>query len=439
MIRSILLAGVVVALGTGAGMAATEITWWHAMGGANGDELNKIVDQFNKSQTDYHVTAVFKGTYPETMTGAIAAFRAHQQPAIVQVFEVGTETMMAAKGAIYPIFQLMKDQGQSFDPKAYLPAVTSYYSDTDGNMLSFPFNSSSAVMYYNKDAFKKAGLDPEKPPVSWADVESDSKKLLSSGATKCGFTSGYAATWIGLEQFSAIQDVPFGTLQNGFGGLDTKFSFNGPIQVQHFEDFKKWQDEGVFKYPGPESGTDDKPLFYSQTCGILLESSAARADILKNTKFDVGVAPLPYYPTGGNVPMNSIIGGASLWVLQGQSPDVYKGVAAFMTYLSKPEVQAEWSQFTGYLPITTAAYQLGQQQGYYQKNPGSDVAIKQMTRKTPDANSKGIRFGNMAQVRDVIDDEFEQMLAGKKTAKQALDEAVTRGNGILRAFQGANQ
>jgi sn-glycerol 3-phosphate transport system substrate-binding protein len=439
MIRTILAAGMLVALGTSTSLAATEITWWHAMGGANGDELNKIVDQFNKSQSDYHVKAIYKGTYPETLTAAIAAFRAHQQPAIVQVFEVGTGTMMAAKGAIYPVYQLMKDEGEPFDPKSYLPSVTGYYSDTNGNLLSFPFNSSTPVMYYNKDEFKKAGLDPDVPPKTWADLVTDSQKLLSSGAAKCGFTTGWPS-WVQLENLSAIHNKPYGTKANGFGGLDTEFTFNGPLQARHWDNLKKWQDEGIFKYGGPVGGDDAPPLFYTGTCAIYMNSSASRADVLKNAKgFSVGVGPLPYYADVIDKPLNSIIGGASLWVLQGQSQDVYKGVAKFFTYLSSPEVQAEWSQFTGYLPITTAAYDLGKSQGYYEKNPGSDVAIKQMTRATPTENSKGVRFGNLTQERDIVDSELEQVLAGKKTGQQALDEAVKRGDEILRAFQAANE
>jgi sn-glycerol 3-phosphate transport system substrate-binding protein len=243
-----------------------------------------------------------------------------------------------------------------------------------------------------------------------------------------------------LENLSAIHNKPYGTKANGFGGLDTEFTFNGPLQARHWDNLKKWQDEGIFKYGGPVGGDDAPPLFYTGTCAIYMNSSASRADVLKNAKgFSVGVGPLPYYADVIDKPLNSIIGGASLWVLQGQSQDVYKGVAKFFTYLSSPEVQAEWSQFTGYLPITTAAYDLGKSQGYYEKNPGSDVAIKQMTRATPTENSKGVRFGNLTQERDIVDSELEQVLAGKKTGQQALDEAVKRGDEILRAFQAANE
>lgn len=419
--------------------AQTEIAWWHAMDAELGKKLEEIANGFNASQTEFKVVPSYKGTYPETLTAAIAAFRANEQPAIVQVFEVGTGTMMAAKGAVYPVYKLMADNGEAFDPAAFLAPVTGYYSDTEGNILSMPFNSSTPIMYYNKDVFEKAGLDRETPPKTWAEIEAFSKKIVESGAAKCGFTTGWVS-WVQLENLSAIHDQPYGTLDNGFGGLATEFTFNGDVQVKHWENLKKWADEGLYQYGGPVGGADAPPKFYAQECAIYMNSSASRAGVINNAKdFEVGFAPLPYYDDVTTDPKNSIIGGATLWALNGKDPAVYKGVAQFFTYLSKPDVQAAWHQATGYLPITNAAYDLGKEQGYYEQNAGSDVAIMQITRGTPSANSKGIRFGNLTQVRTVVDEEFEALLAGNKTAKEALDAAVARGNQILRDFEAANQ
>ena len=423
----------------GPAMAQTEVQWWHAMGGELGAKLEAIAADFNGTQKDYKIVPVYKGSYPETLTAAIAAFRAKEQPAIVQVFEVGTGTMMAAKGAVYPVYKLMADQGKTFDTSAYLGPVVGYYSDPQGNVLSLPFNSSTPIMYYNKDVFAKAGLNPEVAPKTWADVEAFSKKIVDSGAAKCGFTTGWVS-WVQLENLSAIHDRPYGTRENGFAGLDTEFAFNGDVQVKHWENLKKWADAGLFQYGGPVGGNDAPPKFYTQECAIYMNSSASRAGVINNAKdFKVGFAPLPYYDDVIAEPKNSIIGGATLWVLNGRKDTEYKGVAAFFDYLSSAEVQAEWHQATGYLPITNATYDLGVTQGYYAANPGSDVAIQQITRGTPTANSKGIRFGNLTQVRDVIDSEFEALLGGQKTAKAALDSVVTRGNAILRDFEAANK
>lgn len=432
------LIGLTAALSSGASFAATEVSWWHAMGGELGTKLEQIVTGYNESQSTYHVTPVYKGSYAETMTAAIAAFRANEQPDIVQVFEVGTGTMMAAKGAIYPVYELMKDAGEAFDQSSYLPAVVGYYTDTDGNMLSLPFNSSTPILYYNKSVFEKAGLDPQTPPKTWQDVEDFSKKIMASGAAKCGFTTGWIS-WVQLENFSAWHNLPIGTNGNGFGDMNSKLTVNGQVQVKHWENLKKWQDAGIFEYGGPGGGADAPPKFYSQECAMYMNSSASRAGVLANAKdFEVGFGMLPYYADVQGAPQNSIIGGATLWVLQGHSTEEYKGVADFFTYMSSPEVQADWHQFSGYLPITKAAYELGKTQGYYEKNPGSDIAIKQITLNDPTANSKGLRFGNYVQIRDVIDQEFQNLLNGTKTAQQALDSVDDRGNALIADFVSQN-
>src|SRR5690606_1593810 len=418
--------------------AQTQIQWWHAMGGELGAKLEEIVENYNKSQDQYQVVPTDKRSYPGTMTAAIAAFRAGQQPHIVQEYEVGTGTMMAAKGAVYPVYQLMQDAGAEFDPSAFLPAVVGYYTDTDGNMLSMPFNSSTPILYYNKDVFEKAGLDPEQPPKTWADVEAFSKKIMESGAAPCGFTTGWIS-WVQLENLSAWHNQPIGTLENGFGGLGAELTFNGPVQVKHWTNLKKWQDEGIFQYGGPVGGDDAPPKFYAQECAIYMNSSASRAGVVANAKdFEVGYGMLPHYDDVEGAPQNSIIGGATLWVLMGHEDEEYKGVADFFNYLSSPEVQAEWHQFSGYLPITQAAYELGQSQGFYEKNPGTDVAIKQITLNEPTPNSKGLRFGNYVQIRDIIDEEFEQLLSGNKSPQEALDAVVERGNALLREFEDTN-
>ena len=322
------------------------------MGGKLGEKVEEIASNFNASQSDYELKAVYKGDYTETMTAAVAAFRAKKQPHIVQVFEVGTATMMAAKGAVYPVYELMADTGQSFDPSAYLPSVTGYYTDTDGNMLSMPFNSSTPVLYYNKTAFEKAGLDPNKPPATWPELEAAAKATQAAGYA-CGFTTGWQS-WVQLENFSAWHDLPFGTKSNGFEGLDTEFAFNSAAQVAHIGAMAEWQKSKIFDYGGRRS--DSAPKFYTQDCVMYMNSSAAYAGVKANVKdFEFGVGMLPYWPDVAESPQNTIIGGATLWVLKGRESEEYKGVAAFFAYLSTAEVQADWHQFTGYLPITLAA------------------------------------------------------------------------------------
>lgn len=416
----------------GGAHAQVEINWWHAMGGQLGDRLAEVAEGFNASQSDYKVNPVYRGNYTETMTAAIAAFRARQQPHIVQVFEVGTASMMAAEGAIYPVYQLMEEHGVDWDPAIYLPSVVGYYADPNGNMLSMPFNSSTPVMYYNKDAFAAAGLDPDSPPKTWNELAEAARAIVGAGAAKCGFTTGWQS-WVQLENFSALHNVPFATRSNGFEGLDTEFRFNSDLHKRHIGNMKEWQEEDVFRYGGRRS--DSAPLFYSGECAMYMNSSAAQAGVRANVDFEFGVAMLPYYDDAEGAPQNSIIGGATLWVLRGHPEAHYEAVAAFFQYLSQSEVQADWHQKTGYLPITLAAYHLSQEQGYYDANPGTDISIKQMTLNDPTEHSRGLRLGSFVQIRDVINEELEEVWSGNKTAEQALDDAARRGNDLLRRFQ----
>ncbi|MBR2656743.1 sn-glycerol-3-phosphate ABC transporter substrate-binding protein UgpB [Yoonia sp.] len=434
--RSTLFAATAMTLviGTPALQAQTQIDWWHAMGGELGELLEGVAEGFNESQSDFRVVPSFRGTYAEAMTGAIAAFRANQQPHILQVFEVGTGTMMGAEGAIYPIYQLMADNDVAFDPSAYLDTIVSYYTDPEGNMLSFPFNSSTPIMYYNRDIFEAAGLDPDTPPATWAEMEAASLQIIESGAAPCGFTTSWPS-WLMLENFTAWHNVPLSTQSNGFEGFDAEFVFNTELVSTHWDNLKAWQDAGAFRWGGPGPGPDAAPLFYAAECAMFFGSSASRAGVLNNSDFEVGFGMQPYYDTVEGAPQNTIIGGATLWVLTGHDDAEYQGIAEFFEYLSQPEVQAKWHQDTGYLPITQASYDLTMEQGYYDENPGSDISIRQMTLNPPTPNSSGLRFGNFVQIRDIISEEMESVMSGAKTGQQATDDAVRRGNVLLREFE----
>jgi sn-glycerol 3-phosphate transport system substrate-binding protein len=414
--------------------AATEIQLWHAFTGPLGEILAKQVEGFNASQSDYQLAAVYKGNYSETLNAGVAAFRAKQQPHILQVFEVGTATMMAAKGAVNPVHEVMQAGGETFDPSVYLPTVTGYYTDPEGNMLSMPYNSSTPVLYYNKEAFQKAGLDPEAPPKTWNEFGEALDALKASGSA-CPFTTAWQS-WVHLENFGAWHDAPFATKANGFAGLDTELVFNGPLQVKHIQQLGDWAKEGKFVYTGRRN--EGGARFRSGDCAMFTESSAGYAGVKAEAAFDFGVSNLPYWDDVDGAPQNTIIGGASLWVLTGHPAEEYEGVARFFSYLSRPEVQADWHQQTGYLPITLAAYDLTKEQGFYEENPGTETALIQMTAKAPTDNSKGLRLGNFDQIRGIIDEELEAVWAGDKAAQAALDSAVERGNVLLRRFERAN-
>ena len=403
------LAVAALAVAAGDASAQTEIQWWHAMTGANNDVIVNLANDFNASQKDYKVVPSYKGSYPDTMNAGIAAFRAGNAPHIMQVFEVGTATMMSATGAVKPVHVLMKEAGEAFDPKSYLSGITGYYSTTKGEMLSFPFNSSSTGMWYNKDALKKAGLDADNPPKTWPEVFDAAKKLKASGHPTCGFSNAWI-TWVNLEQLSAWHNVPLASKANGLDGFDTVLEFNKDVQVKHLQNLIDLQKDKTYDYSGRTNTGEGR--FTS--------------------------VPMPYYPDVQGAPQNSIIGGASLWVMGGKKPEEYKGIAKFFTFLSDTDRQLELHVKSGYMPITKAAYEKAKATGVYKQAPYMETPLLELANKPPTENSRGLRFGNMVQLRDIFAEEIEGALAGKQSAKDALDKAVSRGNAILRQFQKAN-
>ncbi len=417
-----------------AAQAQTEIQWWHSMTAVNGEVVNDLAKNFNASQSAYKIVPTFKGNYTESFTAAVAAFRAGNAPHILQVFEVGTATMMASKGVTVPVGKIMKESGVKFDPSAYVSAVAGYYTAPNGQMLSFPFNSSTTVFYFNKDAFKAAGIATDKAPSTWPEVALAAAKLKANGH-KCPLSIAWQG-WTQLESFSAWHNVEFATKGNGMQGMDARMKVNSPLHVRHIENLANMAKQGLFVYKGRANVPEAS--FTSGECAMMTTSTGFYGNVKANAKFDWGLAPLPYYPDVPGAPQNTVIGGASLWVMAGKKADEYKGIAQFFNYLSQPDVQAATHQRTGYLPITTAAFQSTEKSGFYQKNPGTDVGVNQMIRKTTD-KSRGIRLGNYVQIRTIEDEELEQVWNGKKTAKEALDSIVERGNDLLERFEKANK
>jgi sn-glycerol 3-phosphate transport system substrate-binding protein len=434
-LKSILSATTAFAMvGTAAFAEKAEVQFWHAMGGQLGETVNQMAADFNGGSNSCQINAVYKGNYTENMTAAIAAFRAGEQPHVVQVFEVGTATMMAAgdKGAIYPVYKLMEDAGVEFDASAYLPAVISYYTDTDNNLLSLPFNSSTPVLWYNKTALDAAGVAV---PTTWDEVEEAARALKASGVEK-PFSFGWQS-WSNIENYSAWHNLPMGTEENGFASLKTEFTFNNDAVVNHIQRIADMGKEGLFAYGGRRG--DSRGQFVNGETALWINSSAYYGGFKKDiTDFEFGQTMLPVDTAVADKPQNSIIGGATLWVLNGHEAPEYKCVAEFFQFVSSPEQQAAWHQSTGYVPITNAAYDLSKEQGFYNTDPMTDTAIKQLSLNTPTPASKGLRFGNFVQIRDIINEELEAVWAGDKDAKTALDAAVERGNALLRKFEKAN-
>jgi sn-glycerol 3-phosphate transport system substrate-binding protein len=413
--------------------AKTEIQFWHAMTGQLNDAVNALVKQFNDSQTEYEVKPLQKGNYAEALTAAIAAYRQRQAPNIVQVFEVGTQTMMLS-GAILPVYQLMKEQEIAMDWKDFIAPVVGYYSK-DGNLYSMPFNSSTPILFYNKDEFQKAGLDPTKPPQTWKQVEEYSKKLIASGASKCGFSTGWPS-WVQIENMHALHDQPFATKHDGFDGLDVELLINREFGVKHMAQLVAWQKENVFSYGGRRGDAD--PKFLSGECAMYMQSSSLIGGFTKGASFKWATGQLPHYGAPYKR-ATSIIGGATLWVMKGKPANENRGTARFLKFISDTNQQMWWHVTTGYLAISNSAVKNLEAGYHFKKNPDQYTAFAQLTKGTATPNSQGLRLGNFVQIRDVIEAEMENVFAGKKTAKQGLDDAVAKSNELLKEFAAANK
>jgi sn-glycerol 3-phosphate transport system substrate-binding protein len=416
--------------------APTRVLFWHAMNGALGEALNRLIDRFNRGQGEVEVVGVFKGGYPETLTAAIAAWRAGQAPHLVQVFDVGTGSMVAAGPAVKDVWQLVAETGVAIGPERYIASVRGYYSLADGRMASMPFNSSTAVMWYNQDAFEKAGLDPAKPPATWPELVAAAETLKRKNVTQHVVTTSWP-TWIHFEQFAAIHNLPYATEADGFKGLDARLLIDSPGFAANLQRLLDMAKAGTFKYAGRDNLPD--PIFYSGQAAITFNSSAARGALLKSAKFRFADAYLPYDPAIVKKPINSIIGGASLWAMTApqRTLEEYRAAARFLAFLGQPAQDAEWAAATGYVPVTFAGADRLRKEGFFARNPGTELPILQLQRLPVTDNSRGIRLGNMAELRVIIEEEWEKALGGGQDAKAALANAVSRGDAVLKSFQRA--
>jgi sn-glycerol 3-phosphate transport system substrate-binding protein len=369
------------------------------------------------------------------MIAALAQQRIGTGPHIVQVSEIGTGHVMAWRSAYVPVWLVMADAGESLDTRAFLPAVAGYFSDSSGKLLALPFNLGTPILFYNKDIFRKAKLDPEKPPKSWYEIPKIVGELKEVGV-ECALTTTWPS-WVMLENMSTWHNQDFATKENGLGGLDAKLIFNTHLMVRHISMLTSWARARYFTYSGRR--IEGEKRFAAGECAMLTASSSSAAELRSAAGFDFGVGQLPYYDDVKGAPHHSLIGGAGLWVLAGKKSAEYRGVAKFLAYLAQPKVQAEWHQRTGYIPVTRAAYDLTREQGYYDKNPGQLIAIRQLLLNAPTKESRGIRLGDFAKIREIIEEELEAALDGTKPPKLALDNAADRGNALLRRFEAAHK
>ncbi len=428
MTRITYVAAAAVTMAANTAFAETQITWWHAMGGALGEAVNQIAADFNAAQDDYTITPVFKGTYEETLTAGIAAFRAGEQPNILQVFDAGAATVIGAKGATIPVQDLLEQNGVDFDITDYISGVRYFYADSDGKMIGMPFNSSSPIMYYNVDALEAAGVTPPKTWEEFAEVTAPALK-----------DAGYTALaqshlpWIFTENFHSRHNLPFATNNNGYDGVDTQILVNNDAIKAHFTALTEWQEQGYFEWFGTGWGDNQTP-FEQGDVAIWLGSSGSFGGLAqKDLGFDFSATFLPYWEAVTTEPTQTFIGGASLFAMAGKSAEENAATAAFFDFLTSPEVQYTWHKETGYVPITEAAYELAKQDGHYDRMPAAEVGIQQLSLPAGDY-SKGYRMGFYVQIRDVMNREYGRILTGETSVEDAFNNIEREANQLLARF-----
>jgi len=423
--KTLMAAAAVFALGNTA-QAATEITWWHAMDGALGDVVNQITEDFNASQDEYKLVSINKGGYEDTMTAGIAAFRAKNQPNIIQIFDAGAATIINAKGAVKPVQDLLEANNVKFDINDYIPGVRYFYADSDGKMIGMPFNSSTPLLYYNKDALAKAGVDV---PKTWQEFEAAAPKLKEAGYTALAQSH---SPWIFFENFMSRHNLQMATANNGYDSTNVEILYNNDALKDHWQHVKDWKDAGYYGYYGRAWGAN-QDAFVQQKVAMWIGSSGSFGGLRKSAQFDFGASTLPYWKGVGDAPKSTFIGGAALFAFSGHDAAQDAGVAEFFKFLTKPETQYYWHKETGYVPITNAAYELAKEDGYYKESPDAEVGITQLSEEGGEW-TKGYRLGFYVQIREVIYREVDKIMNGEETVDAAFATIEEEANGLLDRF-----
>ncbi len=427
MFRKLSIAALTLTVSATSSMAATNISWWHGMGGANADVINEISKRFNESQQSCALTPVSKGSYEEALASGIAAFRSGEQPNILQVFDAGAATIINAKGATVPAEDLINNAGYKFDREAFIEGVRYFYAAPDGKFVGMPFNSSAPIMYINTEALQKAGVEA---PKTWEEFEAIAPKLKEAGYIPL---TASQLTWQFTENFFSRQNIQFATNNNGYDSVqDTKLNVTDPNLIMMFEKLKDWADKGYFGFYGAGWADNQKP-FDEGKVAFWIGSSGSFGGLQKTAKMEFSADFLPYWKAVDGAGTNSFIGGAALFAMAGKPDAENKCVADFFQFLTSPEVQKYYHQATGYVAITKAAYELAKSEGYYEKTPVAEVGIKQLMLQSGDW-SKGYRLGFYPQIRTIMEREYNRIFAGETSVKQAFETVEKEGNDLLTRF-----
>ncbi|HBM57631.1 MAG TPA: ABC transporter substrate-binding protein [Citreicella sp.] len=408
-------------------MAQTEISWWHGMGGRNGEVINEISQMFNDAQSECVLTPVSRGTYEEALSSGIAAFRSGEQPNILQVFDAGAATIIAAEGATVAAEDLITAAGEEFDREAFIAGVRNFYADSDGKFIGMPFNSSAPIMYYNVEAFEKAGVEP---PKTWEEFEAVAPALKEAGYLPL---TASQLTWMMVENFKSRNNQQFATNNNGYDSVEgTQILVTDENQVMMFEKLKEWADAGLFGFYGAGWADNQKPFEQGESA-LWIGSSGSFGGLQQTANFEFSADFMPYWDAIEGAGTQSFIGGAALFAMSGKPEAENTCTAKFFSFLTSPETQVFYHKATGYVPITEAAYELAKSEGYYDEKPVAEVGIQQLMLEGGEW-SKGYRMGFYPQIRTVMEREFNRIFSNEVSVPDAFQTIEDEGNQLLERF-----
>ena len=401
-----------------------EITFWHAMSGSREEIVNGIAERFNASHPGIVVKPEYTGSYAETVTKGLAAYRTGTAPTIVQSYEVGTRTMYDS-GAIVPVYTLNKGD---VNWEEVVTPIRKYYT-LEGNLPCMPFNSSTAMIYYNKDMFTAAGLDPEVAPTTWDDIESMSKTIMDAGLATGGLSMGWPA-WI-FEQMFAYHDQLLANNDNGRSAIASEVYLNSEFGVKMMTKWQELAKDGVLVYGGREYAANDP--FLAGQFPFLVQSTSSLGGILKSATFKVGTAFLPRlsdeYPQG-----NSVIGGACLWVFDSATPEQQAAAWEFFKFTFSTEEAMAWHKGTGYFPTSISAYEQLKSEGWFEAEPNHATAFNQILGGADTPASNGVILGDFVTIRDIVGAAIEDVVVNGVDPKVALDKATADTNQVLADY-----
>ncbi|MGY6272362.1 extracellular solute-binding protein [Achromobacter denitrificans] len=420
--------GAAMAMAGAANAAAVEIQVWHTLTDANKTEFEKLAKQYNKEQDQVRVTLRGFDSPAALQQEAVSAVKAKKGPNLLQLTDNHSPEVVAQHKAVLPLYELLAKYPIK-DLNWFVPATSSFTRDSKGRLLAFPWMAEVPVMFYNTAAYKKAGLDPNKPARTWTALQGELLKLRDVADIDCPYASSDQVT-VHLENLAPINNQPFTSNNNGLDAVTKKSAASAmqfdTLYMRHISLMVSWKRSLLFMAHSGDNASDK--LFAKGECAVLTSSTGAFGQFINTKSLSFGVAPLPYYDQVTKDGGKPFVSGSALWALEGHPQAEEKATAQFLAWLSKPVIAAEWHQRTGYLPLTEAAFRASDV-SFYNRIPGVQALIASM-RAQPGTNSRGFRMANYDRIEPVLNQQLNEAFEGKVPPVAALNNAASQARSI---------